>query len=363
MNDVLGHLFWIGGVFKVTAQLVGPILVKTIINFAKAHATAKEAGEEPPSIGPGIAMTIGLFFVVILASIFQHQFFWRSMTTGVLAHAALTASIYQHGVRLSGKAHTTLSNLDILNHILTDVSRIDNCAQWFHAAWTAPIQVTVCLIILLTQLGPSTLAGFSLFVVIIPILERIMAGKHKTRGVLLEVLGSMRVVKYFCYEVPFLKRIFDIRDNELQGIRKIQHSQSAKSPITLEFSLPVLASTLAFVTYTRVTAGFDIAIIFSLFSLFQLLRQLMMFLPRALSNITDARNAVGRLQKCFHAEVLTDVPFLIDPTQGPALDLKEVEVEPVDEQPFQVQNVDMRIPRGTLAGVVGRMSFSFLPSL
>jgi hypothetical protein len=56
----------------------------------------------------------------------------------------------------------------------------------------------------------------------------------------------MRVVKYFCYEVPFLKRdylfivfgflslivsfkgIFDIRENEIRGIRKIQHSQSAK---------------------------------------------------------------------------------------------------------------------------------------
>jgi hypothetical protein len=50
------------------------------------------------------------------------------------------------------------------------------------------------------QLGPSALAGFSLFVVIIPIMERIMARQFKTRGasmkftdlrakVLLEVLS------------------------------------------------------------------------------------------------------------------------------------------------------------------------------
>ena len=58
----------------------------------------------------------------------------------------------------------------------------------------------------------------------------------------------MRVVKYFCYEQPFLKRefkalpiprvrhgiqpsrtgIFDIRRNELKGTRKIQIARSAK---------------------------------------------------------------------------------------------------------------------------------------
>ncbi|KAJ7039618.1 ABC protein [Mycena alexandri] len=392
MNDVFGHLFWYGGAFKVlgdTAQLMGPILVKAIINFAKARAAARIAGTELPSIGRGIGMSVGLICVVIMASLFQHQFFWRSMTTGVLARAALTSSIYKRGVRLTGKARTTLTNSDIINHVSTDISRIDVCAQWFHAAWTAPIQVTICLIILLTQLGPSALAGFSLFVIVIPLSERIMARQLKIRAksmkftdrrakMLLEVLGSMRVVKYFCYEVPFLKRIFEIRQHELRGIQKIQHAQSAN--IAMAFSLPVLASTLAFVTYTSVTPGFDIAIIFSSFSLFQLLRQPMMFLPRALSNIADAQNALKRLTLAFHAEVLTDVAFKIDPEQKFALDVRDVsfewesaskdrdakpetkasaklkeDVESQDEQPFRIQNVDMCIPRGTLAGVVGRV--------
>ncbi|KAJ7056634.1 ABC protein [Mycena amicta] len=414
LNDVLGHMFWFGGAFKVlgdTGQLMGPILVKAIINFAKARAAAREDGTEMPPVGRGIGMAFGLIGVVMSASIFQHQFFWRSMTTGVLARAALTASIYQRGVRLTGKSRVSLTNSKILNHLSTDLGRIDACAQWFHAAWTAPIQVMVCLIILLTMLGPSALAGFSLFVVIIPIMERVMARQYQTRRasmkftdhrakLLLEVLGSMRVVKYFCYEMPFLKskpifpeenryervaEISEIRAEEIHGIRKIQHSQSAN--IALAFSLPVLASTLAFVTYTRVTAGFDIAIIFSSFSLFQLLRQPMLFLPRALSNIADARNALNRITLAFQAETMDEVPFLIDPEQKYALlaedvsfqwesafkeeaaetkdgkvaaegraaeKLKEVETEDQPE-PFRVQNVSMQIPRGILAGIVGRV--------
>jgi len=83
------------------------------------------------------------------------------------------------------------------------------------------------------QLGPSALAGFSLFILIVPFQERLMTLQHRMRlasmkwtdqraKVLLEVLGTspwcmgcaamlkgrtaaMRVVKYFSYEVPFLQ--------------------------------------------------------------------------------------------------------------------------------------------------------------
>jgi hypothetical protein len=59
------------------------------------------------------------------------KFFWRSMATGVLARAALITCIYDRGVGLTGKARVKLNNAALVNHISTDVSRIDACAQWF----------------------------------------------------------------------------------------------------------------------------------------------------------------------------------------------------------------------------------------
>ena len=79
-------------------------------------------------------------------------------------------------------------------------------------------------------------------------------------------------------------------------------------------SVPVLAATLAFVTYTSTTNSFDVAIVFASFSLFQLLRQPLMFLPRALSAIADAASAVTRLQRVFHAPLRDDVALEIDHT-------------------------------------------------
>ncbi|KAF7332750.1 ABC protein [Mycena kentingensis (nom. inval.)] len=429
LNDVLGHLFWRAGVFKVvsdTSQLMGPILVKSLINFAKERAAEKAAGAHPANVGRGIGMALGLLLVIVTASICQHQFFFRSMSTGVLARAALTGAVYERAVYLTPTARRTIPKSRILNFVSADISRIDACAQWFHAAWTAPIQALVCLIILLTQLGPSALAGFALFALVIPLQERIMAAQFRLRrrslvwtdaraSVTSEIVGAMRVVKYFCYETSFLARIREIRRSELKGIGRILHSQSAN--VALAFSLPVLAATLAFVAYSETAPSFDVAVVFASFSLFQLLRQPMMFLPRALSATADARTALARLEAVMRAEVRAEAPdfgadesgdpgetgekkygmsskakrpFCIDESMSDALVVEgcswvwegpppvdevpgkkrgsgrgkrdpEPEPEPQTDnvgheyEPFRLQDITMRVPRGTLVAIVGRV--------
>ncbi|KAJ7064111.1 ABC protein [Mycena amicta] len=424
LNDVLGHLFWRGGMFKVvsdTSQLMGPIIVKSLINFAKDRALEKAEGKHADNIGKGIGMALGLLCVIVTASICQHQFFFRSMSTGVLARAALTGAVYERALYLTPTARRRLPNSQLLNFVSADISRVDVAAQWFHAAWTAPIQVTVCLIILLVQLGPSALAGFGLFIVIIPIQKSIMAAQFRLRqhslvwtdaraSVTSEIFGAMRVVKYFCYEKSFLNRIYDIRSCELKGISKIMHLASAN--IALGFSLPVLSATLAFVVYTHSTQVFDVAIIFSSFSLFSLLRQPMMFLPRSLSATADARTALDRLTVIMRADVRKEAPdfgsphpeddeaspddkpdkhrhrktpFAIDESMNDALVVdgcswvwegpppvnevpgkkgkggrgkkpKDLEKEPeVDYKPFRLDSISMTVPRGALVAIVGRV--------
>ncbi len=156
--------------------------------------------------------------------------------------------------------------------------------------------------------------------------------------------------------------------------------------------MPVLAATCAFVTYTATAHDFDVAIIFSSLSLFQLLRQPLMFLPRSLSAMTDAQNALVRLRKVFMAET-TDPrdAFVVDENQKHALEVKDATFTWEDSKtaadvlgnrpghgkgaksgekkgegkergekdspsagpPFQVKNVTMLVPRGSLVAVVG----------
>lgn len=53
-----------------TCQLMGPLVSKSLIKFSQQRAAHPE---NPPNIGRGIAMAIGLFLLTISASVFTHQ--------------------------------------------------------------------------------------------------------------------------------------------------------------------------------------------------------------------------------------------------------------------------------------------------
>ncbi|CAE6437055.1 unnamed protein product [Rhizoctonia solani] len=392
LNDVLGRRFWVGGLFKVigdVSQLMAPLVTKAIIQFAQERS---RGGPDAPHIGRGIGLALGLPLLTICASVSTHQFFWRSMTTGVAARAALIASLYSRGLRFGPGER----QYDLVNHVSTDVSRIDYCAQWFHAIWTAPIQISICLILLCLQLGPAALAGFSLFIFLIPIQKTLMSYQLGIRkrsmvhtdaraSLLRELLGSMKIVKVCAYEAQFENRLGKTRDQELGAIRNMVFIKAANQAVAL--AIPTLAAVLSFVTYAAThNEGLDPAVIFPSMALFQMLRQPLMFLPRALSSAVDAKNALSRLKPIFLTKTI-DTQIHINLSQANALVVEDAEwvwyqqpkgkgtkgkgeksdkvmkeksiwhqtdsPESIKTVSFRVTEVSLNIPRGSVVGIVG----------
>jgi hypothetical protein len=94
-------------------------------------------------------------------------------------------------------------------------------------SWTAPIQLAICLGLLIDTLGVSALAGFAIFFIATPIQVVSMKQMFKMRQtsmqwtdkrakLLQELLGGMKILKFFAWEIPFLKRIFGYRRNEMK---------------------------------------------------------------------------------------------------------------------------------------------------
>ena len=87
--------------------------------------------------------------------------------------------------------------------------------------------MVICLILLIVNLGPSALAGYAFFVFSTPIQTRVMkrlmglrqksmAWTDKRSKLLQELLGGMKIIKYFAWEIPYLKRISEFRSKELK---------------------------------------------------------------------------------------------------------------------------------------------------
>ena len=158
------------------------------------------------------------------------------MGTGVLLRAGLITAIYNKALTLSARACHIHPSGKLVNHISTDVSRIDSACRLFHAGWTAPIQLIICLIILLTNLGPSALTGFAIFFIMTPIQvwlthlmlrfrQKTMVYTDKRAKLLQELLSGIRIIKFFAWEDPYLAKIGQVRDSE---IRRVSFDLGAK---------------------------------------------------------------------------------------------------------------------------------------
>ncbi|WVR09429.1 hypothetical protein IAU60_006496 [Kwoniella sp. DSM 27419] len=330
LNDVFGRYYFTGGFIKVfgdTCQAVTPLLIRALIRWSTEWEAARNSGQPKPAIGRGVGMAIGLLLLLVSSSLSIHHFFLHSMGTGVMARSAIISSIYQQALLFTQKSRGEIPNGKLVNHISTDTSRIDFAAGFAHMVWTAPIQMIVIIIILLAQIGYSALPGIAFLLIMTPIQVRFMkslfAFRKKAAGwtdkrakLLQEVLGGMRIVKYMAWENPFLARIHAIRGMELKYIRHLLIFRSGMMAFAM--SLPTLAAILSFITYSLTSHGLQAATIFTVITLFQLMRMPLMIWPMSLSAVADALNALGRLEAVFDAEIVTE-SMRVDPNMKEAI--------------------------------------------
>ncbi|GAA5878573.1 hypothetical protein JCM1840_007455 [Sporobolomyces johnsonii] len=350
LSDTFFWRFWSAGVLKVISDglnVTSPLVTRALIEYGTDayYSHRGVPGYTAQPIGVGVGLAFGLFGMQIVAAFCLHHFFAGGAGTGVLARGALIASIYRKATVLSGKARTVMTNGRLVNHIGTDVSRVDFCAGFFHMSWTAPIQAIVILIILLVQIGPSCLAGVGFLLVMIPpqsiamkkmfgFRRKAMVWTDKRARLIGELLGGMKVLKFFAWEVPYLEKLRGYRAKELHQVRSLLVSRAATTGVAM--SLPTLATVIAFIVYASTGHRQNAASIFTSFTLFQLLRMPLMLLPMSLSTITDALNALGRLTEVFLAEERSNA-FEVDPKAELAISVKEAafqwESSPPDTAP------------------------------
>jgi hypothetical protein len=87
--------------------------------------------------------------------------------------------------------------------------------------------MAICLALLISNLGPSALAGFSVFVILTPVQGKIMktlfsirrktmVWTDKRAKLLQELLAGIKLIKFFAWENPFLDRIGGYRKREMR---------------------------------------------------------------------------------------------------------------------------------------------------
>lgn len=375
-----GGPFFFAALFKLAQDILGfvqPTLLKKLIAFISSYS--KDATPQPMYYG--FAISFAMLVTAVVQTAFLHQYFQLCMVTGMKLRTALVTAIYQKSLKLSSASGQTSTVGEIVNHMSVDAQRLQDLCSYVHVVWSGVFQIAVALYLLYLQVGVSVFAGFTIMVLAIPLnfmigrrlrgFQQVLLKVKDSRIKLMdELLSGMKVIKLYAWEKFFLNKLFHIRnDQELATLRKYA-ILNATSTFT-SFSLPLFVSFATFTVYSIVSdEPLTAETVFVTLSLLNLLSFPLNMLPYVLTSVVEASVSVQRIQQFLTAEELdpTAVKKLPRSTdnKSPAIEVFNGSFSWSSQLAPSISNVNFRIPRGQLVGIVGRVGSgksSFISSL
>jgi ABC-type multidrug transport system fused ATPase/permease subunit len=358
-----------GAIIKCGSDIlafVQPQLLRLLIDFIKSYRTS-----EPQPVIRGVAISLAMFVVSVSQTSFLHQYFQRAFDTGMRVKSGLTAMIYAKSLRLSSEGRASKTTGDIVNHMAVDQQRLSDLTQFGTQLWSAPFQITLCMISLYQLVGVSMFAGIGVMILMIPLngiiarmMKRLqlvqMKNKDARSRLMTEILNNIKSIKLYAWNTAFMNKLSHIRnDLELNTLRKIGATQSIAN-FTWQ-STPFLVSCSTFTVFVLTEdRPLTTSIVFPALTLFNLLTFPLSILPMVITSVIEASVAVRRLTDYFTAEELqTDAVKNEDPVSHIGDESVRIREASFSWDRYKddtvLENIDLSCRKGELNCIVGRV--------
>ncbi|XDG00923.1 hypothetical protein ABKA04_000538 [Annulohypoxylon sp. FPYF3050] len=365
-----GGPYMFATIFKVFNDLAAfsqPQLLRYLITFVGSYGEGKVP--QPPIKGAAIA--IAMFFVACLQTSMIHQYFQLTFVTGMRIKSGLASAIYKKSLKLSNEGRSTKTTGDIVNYMAVDAQRLQDLTQFAQQLWSAPFQITLCMISLYQLVGWSMLSGIAVMIIMIPIngfIARFMKRLQKTQmknkdarsRLIAEIINNMKSIKLYAWSTAFMNKLNYVRnDMELKNLRKIGAGQAFANFTWSTTPFLVSCSTFAVFVWTR-DVPLTTEIVFPALTLFNLLTFPLAILPMVITSIIEASVAVGRLTEYLTAEEIQPDAVVV----GSAVEERGDEAVVIRNGTFSwnrheskdvLKDINFSSRKGELTCVVGRV--------
>ncbi|XP_054264491.1 ATP-binding cassette sub-family C member 3-like [Macrosteles quadrilineatus] len=296
------------GVVKLSGDMlafVNPQLLNVMIKFV--------AGKE--YMWRGILYAVGMLVSAQLQTICFHQSLMTMYIVGLNWRTALMSAVYRKALRISNSARKTSTVGEVVNLMAVDAQRCADFAPFAHMLWTSPITIAVALYFLWQILGPSTLAGLAVMIIIIPVNSfiankvkflQMKQMKYKDERVKLmnEVLSGIKVLKLYAWEPSFKDYISKIREKELKLMRRAALLNASTSFVWGCSSFLVSLATFGVYVLVDEHNVLTVEIAFVATALFNVMRAAISFFPMMIQLLVQSIVSVKRINRFLNAEEL-----------------------------------------------------------
>ncbi|XP_047256585.1 ABC transporter C family member 1 isoform X7 [Capsicum annuum] len=216
LNCSLGGRFWWGGFWKIgndASQFIGPLILNQLLQVKSNCAFCK--------------------LIIVLGVLLEAQYFQNVTRVGNRLRSTLIAAVFRKSLRLTHESRKKFASGKITNLMTRDSEALQQTCLTLHTIWSAPLSITVALILLYQQLGVAALLGALMLVLMFPVqtfvirkmcklTEEGLQRTDKRIGFMNEVLAAMDTVKSYAWEKSFQSKVQGVRNEELTWFRKSQ---------------------------------------------------------------------------------------------------------------------------------------------
>lgn len=354
-----GPTFLISTFFKLIQDLLNftnPQLLSILIRFI--------SNPEAPAWW-GFLVAGLMFLCSVTQTLILHQYYHCIFVTALRLRTGIIGVIYRKALVITNSVKRESTVGEMVNLMSVDAQRFMDVSPFLNLLWSAPLQVILAIYFLWQILGPSVLAGVALMVLLIPLNGGVamkmrafqveqMKFKDSRIKLMSEILGGIKVLKLYAWEPSFLKQVEDIRQNELQLLRKSAYLQALSNFIWV--CTPFLVTLITLGVYVCVDENnvLDAEKAFVSVSLFNILKVPLNMLPQLISNLTQTSVSLKRIQHFLTQDELDPQCVerkLISP--GYAITVHSGTFTWAQDLPPILHSLDIQIPKGALVAVVG----------
>ncbi|KAL2319480.1 hypothetical protein Fmac_028449 [Flemingia macrophylla] len=357
-------------VVNASASYVGPYLITDFVDFL--------GEKEVFGLKSGYLLSLAFLCAKMVETIAQRQWIFGARQLGLRLRAALISHIYQKGLHLSSRSRQSHTGGEIMNYMSVDVQRITDFVWYVNVIWMLPIQISLAVFILHTNLGLGSLAALAATLAVmalnIPLTKiqkryqaKIMDAKDNRMKATSEVLKNIRTLKLQAWDSQFSERI--------EALRKVEYNWLTKSLRQAAFTAFIFWGSPTFISVITFWACMFMGIeltagrVLSAFATFRMLQDPIFSLPDLLNVIAQGKVSVDRI-----ASFLREEEIQHDVIEYVAKDSTEFDIviergrfswDPESTTPT-IDAIELKVKRGmkvAICGSVGSGKSSLLSSL
>lgn len=314
----------------------------------------------------GCVYSAGMFLASISGMICMSHSFNLLYTAGMRAKTALTTAIYRKALTISAKERQSSTVGEIVNMMSVDTQKVGDSLNLIHYIWSSPLILTLAIVALWRIIGPSTMAGVGFLLVFLPINSMVLAKlirsfqgvqmklKDSRLKLMNQILIGIRILKLYAWEDYFTEKILQIRQKELNNLRKSQTVGAIT--YVMWFCSSFVVALLCFTTYVLVspTNILDPTTAFVSLSLIMLMNFPLTILPPAIMLLVQAIVSIKRIEKFLLKEDLdvNSVTHNVDAVN--AISIKDGRFSwNDDDQSVSLEDIQLQVRHRELLAVVG----------